>query len=583
MSRRSRLFTLVALVAAVAAAGCYPVVSNQRAAQKDLIGDVNVGGEVCTAPLVLPFLIETALSGVLTPGDVLRASHDAAARRKLERTAKALTPGAPPEWLFGCPNDEDLEDILSGGFLDETELAIAAGIPHQVLVAYRVPQGFKAPASFTAKGKSRVSVVFDPTAPVVDRGGPNIPSHLEDVNVTFKRAPEMDGQLVEYLADALKVVRDGDQLVGYVSSTLPGPLSGDLDLDAGFGLPNATSPEPFAGSFNGLTLVGSRIAVDEKLIGGLPRAAGARALRGIDPEDVIGGLSADRPVQCLQTDESLPIVRGARRGPPSAILELFGLAYCPMPDIAAEIGSDEDREDLLRGVDAQVRDLRIVGGEAFAEQGSTASVPFTFRTTGPASDQQLALTAATALGGATASPAQATTTFPAAGNHARSVNVQIPADAAPGTYEVTMTASIGGQTRLGGGRVVVLPKAVLQQQASQRGRDNVYMDASGNIAFGWICPPACGSDQVDVTAPKAGIAPKANTAQVSKPRLLRIARSKFKANAGKRVRVKVRLFPKARRAVKKGRNVKAIIIVRKGGKGVPSIRRVVIKQRKAKR
>lgn len=70
---------------------------------------------------------------------------------------------------------------------------------------------------------------------------------------------------------------------------------------------------------------------------------------------------------------------------------------------------------------------------------------------------------------------------------------------------------------------------------------------------------------------------------MSKPRLLRIARGRFQASNAKRARVKVRLFPRARRAVRKVRNVKAVIVVRTGGKGVPSVRRVTIKLRKPKR
>jgi hypothetical protein len=587
MHRRTRFICLTALVAVLAATGCYPVVSNQRAAQQDLVGDVTVSGDVCTSPLVLPFLLMSGIGG-FDPGD-LRAAASETSVRKLQRAAESNgfpRLGPPPEEMFGCPSDEDLEEILSGDDLP-TELSIIAGLPHQVLVAYRIPKGFAAPETFQAKGRSRVSVFFAPDAPLADRGAA---STLKDVDVTFKRAPAIDAQVGEFLRgftgpDAQAALRDGDQLVGYISSVLPGPLSGDLKVQTGFGLPGATSADPYAGSFNSLTMLGSRIAVDESMIPEVTRAAQqTRALRG-GPEEIVAALSDERPVECLQTADSVPLPRSARGGVPTGLLELFSLAFCPMPDIVAgEFGSAEEWAAYLQGVNATVRDLRVAGGEGFAEQGSAAAVPFTLRTTGPESDQQLAFTATTALGGAAATPAQATSGFPAAGDHGRSVTVQIPADAVPGTYDVTLTAKAGGQTRTGTGRVVVLPKAPAgQQQSSQQGRDNVYMDRDGNIAFGWVCPPVCGNAQADVTGPKAGIAPRANTAQVSKPRLLRIARGTFKADAGKRVRVKVRLFPKARRAIRRGRNVKAIIVVRRNGTGVPSVRRVTIKMRKAKR
>ena len=64
--------------------------------------------------------------------------------------------------------------------------------------------------------------------------------------------------------------------------------------------------------------------------------------------------------------------------------------------------------------------------------------------------------------------------------------------------------------------------------------------------------------------------------------LLRIARGKFSAKQAQRVRVKVKLFPKARRAVKKGRAVTALVVVRQGGKGTPMVRRVVIRKAKPK-
>ena len=553
MSRRSRFILPAALVAALTTAGCFPIASNHQAAQQDVIGDVNVSADVCTAPQLLI-------------GGIYRSELRTAASRDLSRLAARGVP-SEIEDLFTCPTKEELFELLE----DEPFF----GIPHQLLVAYRVPAGAGAPETFQASGVAAVSGEWHG----VPRGGGE-PTE-QNVDLTFRRAPEMDAQLnklydlaYEGLDDAPAIVRPGEKVVGYISSQLPGPLVGKINVKAGFGLPAGTADQPYAGPFNALTMVGSRIALTEdELRSGARSVSQLRAARGTDPdfEDVIG---PDRPVECL--DDELP-------RPVRGVGDEFALAWCPFPTtvIVAE-DPVEELEKALAGVDAQTRDLRILGGEGFAEQGSAASVPFTLRGAGAPSDAQLALTSGTALGGATAAPAQATTPFPGAGDHRQTVNVQVPENAAPGTYTVTLTATVGGQTRTGTGRVVVLPKQV-NAPSQGRGRDNVYMDSDGYIAFGWICPPACGNDQADVIGPKNGIAPKANTAAVSKPRLLRIARGKFKAAAGKRARVKVRLFPKARRAIRRGRNVKAIIVVRTGGKGIPSVRRVTIKQRKPKR
>lgn len=567
MSRSSKFLLPAALIAAIGAAGCFPIVSDQEAAQRDLIGDVSVSADVCTAPQLLEII-----AGGIISGPNLRSAARSGDMRRLARGV------SQPQDLLACPSEEELDDWLNDG----TEVSAILGLPHQLLVAYRVPSGAEAPATFAARGTVAVADFWQQGQP---RGG-NEPVK-ETIDVAFKRAPEMDGQLGRLyeelwsgLDDAPKVTRPGTKLVGYISDQLPGPLVGDLNVAAGFGLPAGTVDQPYAGPFNALTMAGSRIALTSDQIGSTLRRSGApRALRGAPATDF---LDPDRPVDCLDDEIGGP----ARGGIPSD--ELLAVAICPMPTLFVSGSEDEIAEQLAEateGVDLNTRDLRVLGGEGFAEQGATASVPFTLRGAGAASATELGLSAASTLAGAAITPAQSTTPFPGAGDHGRSVTVQVPENAAPGTYDVTLTASVGGQRRTGTGRVVVLPKpaAAASLAAHSRGRDNVYMDREGNIAFGWICPPACGDNQVDVTSPKAGIAPKANTAAVSKPRLLRIARSKFQAANAKRVRVKVRLFPRARKAVRKGRNVKAIIIVRTGGKGVPSVRRVTIKLRKPKR
>lgn len=566
MTWRTRLILPVALVAALATAGCFPIVSNQQASQQDLIGDVSVSADVCTAPQLLGLIA----GGIITRSE-LRSATRSGDQRRLGRGIPA------PDDLLACPSEDELDDWLN----DDPAVAAILGIPHQLLIAYRVPAGADAPATFEARGTVAVTDFWQEDEP---RGSEPA---KETIDVAFRRAPEMDAQLGALyddlwsgLDDAPKVERDGTKLVGYISSQLPGPLVGDLNVAAGFGVPAGTVDQPYAGPFNALTMAGSRVALtSDQILGNLRRSGAPRALRGVVGGPSIDILDPQRPVECLDDE-----LGGPPRGGPTE--ELLSLAICPMPTLFVSGTEDEVREQLTeatKGVDLTTRDLRVLGGEGFAEQGAAASVPFTLRGAGSASATQLGLSATSALAGATAAPAQATTPFPGAGDHGRSVTVQIPDTAAPGTYDVTLTAAVGGQQRTGTGRVVVLPKAPSFSSSALRGRDNVYMDRDGNIAFGWICPPACGGNQVDVTSPKAGIAPQANTAAVTKPRLLRIARGRFEAANARRARVKVRLFPRARKAVRKGRNVKAIIVVRTGGKGAPSVRRVTIKLRKPKR
>ena len=562
-SRRSRLLTPAALVAAIAAAGCLPVVSNQQAAQQDVIGDVNVSADVCVAPQLLATIIG---GGGSLP---FRGARDAITRGG----------GPVPGDVLDCPPADALYDMLDG---DETE-NIFAGIPHQLLVNVRVPEGTTAPETFTAAGESLVQGVWQ--TPSDEDAAPE----RRAVEVTFTRSADLEEQsgglydlAYSGLDGAPDVIGDGQKIVGYISSPLPGPLVGDLQVDVPFGLPGADGDAPYTGPFNALTMAGTRIAIAPEQFPSLPRAA--RALRGGPPSD-LDAISPDRPIDCLDDELS----GGLPRGP---LEDILSLAWCPFPGTFFVSGTPEEvieeLEKTVRGVDAKTRDLRIAGGEGFAEQGQTATVPFTLRTAGDASAEELALTASTAAGGAIATPRQAATTFPATGSHGRQVDVQIPENATPGTYEVTLTARNGDAARTGTGRVVVLPKAASAASLPGtgaprgRGRDNVYMDRQGNIAFGWICPPACGDARVDVTSPKAGIAPNANTAAVSKPRLLRIARGKFAATAGKRARVKVRLFPRARRAVRRGRNVKAVIVVRSAN-GTPAVRRVTIKRSRPRR
>jgi hypothetical protein len=548
---RKPLLLIAVSVLALVAPGCMPFIQNESSTQQDLIGPVAVSSEMCEVPVFasLPF-------------------RSAAARKALVRKATTRGPGIPLGDLT-CPTEQQVID----GWGD-LPLAGGLGIRHQALVSFRVPAGATAPESFT----TTVKMLEAPEFTVSRRITPDPAPAPVTRTVTFRRAPQLDTKGAGFLDLVVssappeiqsavgKLVGDGQKLVGYQSDPINGVTLGDFKVSATFGLPGGSADQPAGGTFNALSLAGSRLVLSDEEWASIGAVRAARA--------------AGRDLKCLDADALEELMDNG----PSAEIDLLALAWCPLPSLAAFADADSAEEalaayaKLYRGIDLKVRDARVLGSDGFAEQGGTATVPFTLRTTGDASDTLLALTAATTLPGATATPAAASTAFPAAGDTGKPVTVTVPANAVPGTYDVTLTAKVGGQARTGTGHVVVLPKAP-PAATPNKSRDNLYMDAAGNIAFGWVCPPACGSDTVDVTAPKAGIAPAANTAAAAKPRLLRIARGKFNAQSGKRARVKVKLFPKAQRAIRRGRAVTAIVVVRDAS-GKPEVRRVVIRRKK---
>jgi hypothetical protein len=105
------------------------------------------------------------------------------------------------------------------------------------------------------------------------------------------------------------------------------------------------------------------------------------------------------------------------------------------------------------------RDLGITPGAAVANRNSTVNVPFTLNFAGPA-DPNAVFSLASAingLSGATSAPAAPTFNPPANSSTATNAVVKVPANAAPGTYQVPFSATLAnGQTRSAVGTLTVL-------------------------------------------------------------------------------------------------------------------------------
>jgi hypothetical protein len=121
-------------------------------------------------------------------------------------------------------------------------------------------------------------------------------------------------------------------------------------------------------------------------------------------------------------------------------------------------------EDAGGTASGPVRDLGILAGaSATAPQGGLANMPFTVRYAGPPTSQvTFRLSASSSLPGALFAVTPATIVpLPGVVNTTAQVGIGVPANARPGTYDVTLTAAVNGQTRTSVGtlRVTAAPGA----------------------------------------------------------------------------------------------------------------------------
>jgi hypothetical protein len=346
----------------------------------------------------------------------------------------------------------------------------------QSILAFAVPLGSVAPATITA----------NPTAP-----GPTL---------TYSRNTEVAERITTIKVEQEKEVKKeeeegkptesswrlpGTEVVGYLSAPYPETTGQKLEwpIDAAFGLPLPADGGAFGGPF----------------------AAGiASGWRLVDPSH-----PANRPVNCFELEEPGPKINGG----------------CNL------------NEDL----ELPVSDLRIPSSPGgTANVGAPAAVPFSLNFASSASPvPTFALAATTTLVGATVSVTPATfapTALDPASHRAAptpvTATVAIPSKAAPGTYDVTLTA-----TSTTGGKISQVAKLVVTKPL---------------IKLGKLSRKSNGTAQLSVTVPAAGTLTLGGK---------KVVATKRKAKGPGVVKLTIRAKGKAKKALKNTGKAKVKAIV----------------------
>jgi hypothetical protein len=205
----------------------------------------------------------------------------------------------------------------------------------------------------------------------------------------------------------------GTQWFGYTSTLLNWLFASSPQSAAiitSFGLPPAASGTPFTGPLQYQVVAGTR-AIDATHPITAPVACGNSATN-------FNSTGSDGQTVCIDS---------------------------PVP---ASIGSS---------ISQATRDIAVrPGGGVAAAPGAIAGVPFSLQFAGAASASALfGLTATTTIPGATPVVSPATLTPTANSTTPALVSVPVPAGTAPGTYPVTLTATIAGQTRSGASSITI--------------------------------------------------------------------------------------------------------------------------------
>jgi hypothetical protein len=343
-------------------------------------------------------------------------------------------------------------------------------------------------------------------------GTPNsFPGTTGTQSITFARSATLASQL-----EALLPSGPGEQWFGYIADPVFAPQGDHTLLTAS---PQFTPPSADPTTFTYRTVVGARNIDSTHHVG--------------DPVDCDGNAfapSSAQQTQCI-TD----------------------------PASAGVVNTDQS---------VQTNEVQVSAGTPpTVYPGDTAKVPFDLKLLGPASPlASFALSAATGLGGATASPGAATQALNP-GDNAQSVNVPVPVSAAPGSYAATLTALNGPQSRSANGSftVLALPKAPLPTFKSK-----TATVSKSSAAFGLVCAAGGAIDPCNGTL--AVFSSKPVAAKKAKKKVLKFGSGKFNLAIGSSGKVKVKLTKKGLAYLKKHGKAKVTLTItdlnRAGAKNV---------------
>ncbi len=319
--------------------------------------------------------------------------------------------------------------VLAGG-------AVVAAVSGCVVIPFELPNqpdisSVRVSTSFCASGSANCAdngnSMFPATAITTATTGQVLLGYRIPSNATapatltsaagvlvFSRSPSYESEL-----QRLDPAPAGQQWVGYLSNNFSYDGASAVQVDnvtATFGLVQGADGNPFAGPFKFRTVIGAR-------------ATG-------------GAFPANRPVVC---GTSLTATFDEDTDPGTATF-----VTCVDSPTPAVLNTDNT---------IPTRDLGVVASSALgtARQGTLGTVPFILRYAGTAGGASVfALSASTTLPGAVAAPTIDSLTPAANSDNPVSVAVGVPPNAAPGTYNVTLTATqITGQVRTGTGKLIV--------------------------------------------------------------------------------------------------------------------------------
>lgn len=548
MTRRRITLTTALVAIAALLAGCFSYIKEDSASQIDVMNPVRVTTTVCPSTL-----------GFFGEGDVIT--------RRRPDLARAIFTDDPNE----CATHDEVYELVYG---TGGELAL----PRQLLLAYRVPAGAEVSSTLGADvDVLRLEDVFDIRTVRYAKGrltGSRLHDDVEGLpapvrqHLRFHRTDELAPSMEAYYAEGFEaqevdgdLVGDGERLVTYVSDVVPGVITDEFKLSADFALPENEDGTPYAGPFEHETFMGMRVAFEDDL---LPARSAVRA------EEEEGPFDPDRPVVCPNDD----------------IEE--SLTFCPIPHFD---DAEADIADALEGITTETRDLRVFGGAPVTvEAGQTATVPFTIKANGPASELTVGLGADVSIQDGKATTRDPVWHFPGTGEYEQPVTVQVPHYTEPGEYVVRLAAEKERVTRDAIATLIVTARPTPQQPQSgpppARTPDNLYL-RGGGVPFGYIClaaPAQCANTYAELWLDPSAFGPRAVAAQVADAGLVRAGVTRFRAKKGKRVEAKVTLGRKARRALKRGRTLRGRLVIRSGGRTAPAVqtRGVVIRVKRKK-